>query len=190
MAAGQPCCDPKGPRGVNVRSIKNLIGTQPGSSWTHTNAWGRMYLTLFPKKFFPYLSVVVFGCVVWFVKIPWRRNGQPTAVFLPGEFHGQRILAWRIPWTEDSCLEDSMGRSRRATVHGVAEPDTTEGTQQAAGGEPWGAQFPDRGAPPSVHPPGSGAGALGRPPGETHPETRSRGTPPRPGWGRVWAPPA
>ena len=83
-----------------------------------------------------------------------------------------------------------MGRSRRATVHGVAEPDTTEGTQQAAGGEPWGAQFPDRGAPPSVHPPGSGAGALGRPPGETHPETRSRGTPPRPGWGRVWAPPA
>ena len=26
-------------------------------------------------------------------KIPWRREWQPTPVFLPGEFHGQRSLA-------------------------------------------------------------------------------------------------
>ena len=26
-------------------------------------------------------------------KIPWRRERQPTPVFLPGEFHGQRSLA-------------------------------------------------------------------------------------------------
>jgi len=26
-------------------------------------------------------------------KIPWRRKWQPTPVFLPGEFHGQRSLA-------------------------------------------------------------------------------------------------
>ena len=26
-------------------------------------------------------------------KIPWRRGWQPTPVFLPGEFHGQRSLA-------------------------------------------------------------------------------------------------
>ena len=25
-------------------------------------------------------------------KIPWRRAGQPTPVFLPGESHGQRSL--------------------------------------------------------------------------------------------------
>ena len=25
-------------------------------------------------------------------KIPWRRKCQPTLVFLPGEFHGQRNL--------------------------------------------------------------------------------------------------
>ena len=25
----------------------------------------------------------------WVWKIPWRRKGQPTPVFLPGEFHGQ-----------------------------------------------------------------------------------------------------
>ena len=26
----------------------------------------------------------------WFGKTPWRRTGQPTPVFLPGESHGQR----------------------------------------------------------------------------------------------------
>ena len=34
----------------------------------------------------------------------WRREWQPTPVFLPGEFHGQRSLA--------------------ATVHGVAKSQT------------------------------------------------------------------
>ena len=28
----------------------------------------------------------------WVQKIPWRREWQPTPVFLPGEFHGQRRL--------------------------------------------------------------------------------------------------
>ena len=31
-------------------------------------------------------------------KIPWRREWQPIPVFLPGEFHGQRILAGYSPW--------------------------------------------------------------------------------------------
>ena len=30
--------------------------------------------------------------------IPWRRAWQPTPVFLPGEFHGQRSLAGYSPW--------------------------------------------------------------------------------------------
>ena len=34
----------------------------------------------------------------WVGKIPWRRNWQPTAVFLPGEFHGQRSLAGYSSW--------------------------------------------------------------------------------------------
>ena len=29
---------------------------------------------------------------------PWRRTWQPTPVFLPGEFHGQRSLAGYSPW--------------------------------------------------------------------------------------------
>ena len=31
-------------------------------------------------------------------KDPWRRNWQPTPVFVPGEFHGQRSLAGYSPW--------------------------------------------------------------------------------------------
>ena len=33
------------------------------------------------------------GLVPWVRKIPWRGARQPTAVFLPGKFHGQRSLA-------------------------------------------------------------------------------------------------
>ena len=38
----------------------------------------------------------------------WRREGQPTPVFLPGESHGQKSLAGYSPW-------------------GHKESDTTEG---------------------------------------------------------------
>ena len=34
----------------------------------------------------------------WVGKIPWRREGQPTPVFLPGESHGQRSLVGCSPW--------------------------------------------------------------------------------------------
>ena len=34
----------------------------------------------------------------WVRKIPWRKKWQPTPVFLPGKFHGQRSLVVYIPW--------------------------------------------------------------------------------------------
>ena len=34
----------------------------------------------------------------WVVKIPWRREWQPTPVFLHGESHGQRRLVGYSPW--------------------------------------------------------------------------------------------
>ena len=34
----------------------------------------------------------------WVGKIPCRREWLPTPVFLPSEFHGQRILAGYSPW--------------------------------------------------------------------------------------------
>ena len=34
----------------------------------------------------------------WVGKIPWRREWQPTPVFLPGESHGQGSLVGKSPW--------------------------------------------------------------------------------------------
>ena len=34
----------------------------------------------------------------WVRKIPWKRKWQPTPVFLPGEFHGQRSPVGYSPW--------------------------------------------------------------------------------------------
>ena len=48
----------------------------------------------------------------WVRKIPWRRAWQPTAVFLPGESHGQRSLAGY-------------------NAYGCTELDRTEVTQHA-----------------------------------------------------------
>jgi len=41
----------------------------------------------------------------WVGKIPWGRTWQPTAVFLPGESHGQRSLVGYSPW---GCKELDM----------------------------------------------------------------------------------
>ena len=38
-------------------------------------------------------------------KIPWRREWQPSPIFLPGKFHGQRSLVSFSPW---SCKEWDM----------------------------------------------------------------------------------
>ena len=48
------------------------------------------------------------GWTPWVRKIPWSRKWQPTPVFLPGEFHGQRSLASYRPW---GCKEsDTTGQ--------------------------------------------------------------------------------
>ena len=38
------------------------------------------------------------GSTPWVGKISWRREWQPTPVFLPGESHGQRRLVGYSPW--------------------------------------------------------------------------------------------
>ena len=38
------------------------------------------------------------GFNLWFRKILWRRERQPTPVFLPGKSHGQRYLVGCSPW--------------------------------------------------------------------------------------------
>ena len=41
----------------------------------------------------------------WVGKIPWRRERQPTPVFFPGEFNGQRSLVGYSLW---DCKELDM----------------------------------------------------------------------------------
>ena len=51
----------------------------------------------------------------WARKIPWRREWQPTPVFLPGEFHGQRSLMGYSPW---DCKESDT--TERLTLRAPA----------------------------------------------------------------------
>ena len=41
-------------------------------------------------------------------KIPWRRAWQPSPVFLPGDFRGQRSLAGYRPWGPKSQKGSDM----------------------------------------------------------------------------------
>ena len=41
-------------------------------------------------------------------KIPWRKEWQPTPIFLPRESHGQRRLAGHSPWGRQSRTQLSM----------------------------------------------------------------------------------
>ena len=45
----------------------------------------------------------------WVRKLPWRREWQPTSVFVPGEFHGQRTLAGYSP---RGCKESDLTEQR------------------------------------------------------------------------------
>ena len=50
----------------------------------------------------------------WVGKIPWRRQWQPTPVFLPGKFHGQRSLVGYSPWGRK---ESDMTEQCHADTH-------------------------------------------------------------------------
>ena len=73
----------------------------------------------------------------WVSKIPWRRKWQPTPVFLPKEFHGQRSLAGSVvhevakSWTQVSeyhSLRQRKGKKIQkengvdgSSVHGILQ---------------------------------------------------------------------
>ena len=54
----------------------------------------------------------------WVWKIPWRRAGQPTPVFLPGESHGQRSLVGYSPWGgKESDTAERLNTQHTSTDH-------------------------------------------------------------------------
>ena len=48
------------------------------------------------------------GSIPGLARFPWRRTWQPTPVFLPEEFHGQRSLVGYSPW---GCKESDMTKA-------------------------------------------------------------------------------
>ena len=55
------------------------------------------------------------GFNAWVWKIPWRREWQPTPVFLPGESHGQGSLAGYSPW---GLKESDMTEALKHCIEG------------------------------------------------------------------------
>ena len=76
----------------------------------------------------------------WVGKIPWSRKWQPTSVFLPGEFHGQRSLAGYSPWghKESDMTEHTSTQSRTnvAWFHFI-ENQVIEGGDTVAVARAW-----------------------------------------------------
>ena len=102
-------------------------------SWQHLKGWFREDPALRKKKIIPFPSAFLGfpggsvvknphantggtrdGCNPWVGKIPWRRKWQPTPVFLPGQFHGQRSQAGHCPW---GCKESDMTDTHTHSTH-------------------------------------------------------------------------
>ena len=66
------------------------------------------------------------GIDPWAGKMPWKRAWQPTAAFLPGEFHGQRSLAGYSPW---GCKESDMTEHAGTYQGGRGQPGSTNSTR-------------------------------------------------------------
>ena len=53
----------------------------------------------------------------WIRKIPWRRKWQPTPVFLPGKFHGQRSLVGYSPWGNRRVGQDLLIKQHHIYIY-------------------------------------------------------------------------
>ena len=90
----------------------------------------------------------------WVGKVSWRRKWQPTPVFLPGKFHGQRGVAGYSPWglrvrhdrapehTNASYYATSSSEKAMAPTP-VLLPGKSHGWRSLVGCSPWGREESD-----------------------------------------------
>ena len=63
----------------------------------------------------------------WVRKIPWRREWQPTLVFLPGEFHGQRsLVSYRPLGHKESYMTEQLTKALIRLVGGGTLPPSSD----------------------------------------------------------------
>ena len=71
----------------------------------------------------------------WIRKIPWRREQQPTPIFLPGEFHGQKSFMGHSPWgckdTNEQLTHMFIALEIRAQLNGSRSTDSGTANQLA-----------------------------------------------------------
>ena len=72
---------------IEVYLIYNVVFV-PGLQQSDSYTYAFIYI---------YVCVCVYIYDPWVRKIPWRRKGQPTLVFLLRESHGQRSLVGYSP---------------------------------------------------------------------------------------------
>ena len=71
----------------------------------------------------------------WFGKSPWRREQQPTPVFMPGESHGQRSLVGYSPWGfKESDMTERLNNTTRRGRDAVLSKNLASDSDPGAGG--------------------------------------------------------
>ena len=104
-------------RGLSSSGLVALRHTEPSQTryQTHVSCLSRQMLKWASLvKNLPSVQCRKSKCDPWFGKVPWRRKWQPTPVFLPGEFHGQRSLVGYSSW---GCKESDTTKQLTHTGH-------------------------------------------------------------------------
>ena len=99
----------------------------------------------------------------WVGKIPWRREWQPTPVFMPGKSHGPRSLVGYSPWgrkesdTGSDGNESAWNAGDLGSIPGLGRssgegngqptpvfmPGESHGPRSLVGYSPWGCKESD-----------------------------------------------
>ena len=81
------------------------------------------------------------GSVPGLRRSPWRREWQPTPVFLPGEFHGQRSLVGYSPWSHkrsDTTERLTLSLVRNVELRSYHQPEEfRKGQKEREGSSPY-----------------------------------------------------
>ena len=101
-----PCCSQWGRRGLDTTERLNSTGSYYKILAVfpvlyNISLWLILYIVGFPGGSDSKESACNagdLGSIPGLRRSPWRREWQPTPVFLPGKFHGQRNLAGYSPW--------------------------------------------------------------------------------------------